>query len=142
MFYFFRNCNRYLTVKLFLTSLKCTWSRTPCMSSRTPLTFSLLQSRKTVLPLLVCRVGPPVHRVGPPVHRVEPLPFLLVLTALEHEVASVRMRFEIRRTLLLVCQRNNGQTAIIPLQIPKTRLDPWLTFMVRLVEGTPYNYRL
>ena len=49
MFYFFRNCNRYLTVKLFLTSLKCTWSRTPCTSSRTPLTFSLLQSRKTVL---------------------------------------------------------------------------------------------
>ena len=125
MFYFVRNCNRYLTVKLFLTSLKCTWSRTPCTSSRTPLTFSLLQSRKTVLPLLVCRVGPPVHRVGPPVHRVEPLPFLLVLTALEHEFASVRMSFEIRRTLLLVCQRNNGQTAIIPLQIPKTRLDPW-----------------
>ena len=133
MFYYFPNCNRYLTVKLFLTSLKCTWSRTPCMlsrtplsASRTPLTFFYASSvQKKLLPFIVCRVGPPVHRVGPPVHRVEPLPFLLVLTALEHEVASVRMRFEIRRTLLLVCQRNDGQAAMLPLQLPKTRLDPW-----------------
>ena len=40
MFHFFGNGNRYLTVKLFLTPLRCTWSRTPCMSSRTPLSAS------------------------------------------------------------------------------------------------------
>ena len=102
----------------------------------------MLQCTKKILPFIGRRAGPPQHRAGPPQHRAVPLPFLLVLTALEHEFASVRMRFEICRTLLLVCQRNNGQTAIIPLQIPKTRLDPWLTFMVRSVEGTPYNYRL
>ena len=39
MFHIFGNGNRYLTVKLFLTPLRCTWSRTPCMSSRTPLKF-------------------------------------------------------------------------------------------------------